>query len=118
MMNSEQIREKLLNLPGVTEGFPFDQETLVFKVGGKMFLLMALESTPLKMNIKADPEKIIELQEAYPDFAFPAYHMNKTHWVTVVASESPSPDYLWNLILDSRRLVLKSLPKTKQALLD
>ena len=116
-MNLELIREKLLKLPGVTEGFPFDQETLVFKVGGKMFLLIALESSPLRMNIKADPEKIIELQEAYPDFAFPAYHMNKTHWVTIVASESPSQDYFWKLILESRSLVLKSLPKSKQAML-
>jgi predicted DNA-binding protein (MmcQ/YjbR family) len=68
---------------GVTESFPFDNETLVLKVGTKVFLLMGLERQPLGINVKTDPEWSAELREQHPQITG-AYHMNKTHWNSVV----------------------------------
>ncbi|MFH1121429.1 MAG: MmcQ/YjbR family DNA-binding protein [Bacteroidota bacterium] len=80
-MNIEQFRDYCLSLPGVSEHFPFDETTLVFKVNGKMFALTDLEG-PLSVNLKCDPELAIELREKYPAVK-PGYHMNKKHWNTV-----------------------------------
>jgi predicted DNA-binding protein (MmcQ/YjbR family) len=82
-MNIEQIREYCLKKKGVTEEFPFDEETLVFKVMGKIFILASLDSIPLQFNLKCDPEKAIELREEY-EAVQPGYHMNKRHWNTVI----------------------------------
>jgi len=86
-MNIEQIREYCLKKKSVTEEFPFDEETLVFKVSGKMFLLASLEAIPLQINLKCDPEKAIELREEY-EAVQPGYHMNKKHWNTVILDGS------------------------------
>ncbi len=81
-MLAEEIREYCLTKKGVTEGFPFNETTLVFKVGDKMFLLMDLESQPLKFSAKADPEWSEDLREQYHQITG-AYHMNKMHWNTI-----------------------------------
>jgi len=75
-MNIEEIREYSLAKPGVTEGFPFGQDVLVFKVMNKMFALTGLEGDPPYVNLKCDPERAIELREEYEDIQ-PGYHMNK-----------------------------------------
>ena len=82
-MLAEEIREYCLNKKGVTEGFPFDETTLVFKVGGKMFLLMALEKQPLVFSAKNTADYNEELREQYSQISG-AYHMNKTHWNSVI----------------------------------
>ena len=82
-MEAEEIREYCLSKKAVTEGFPFDLETLVFKVGGKMFLLISLEHHPTTFSAKANPEWSEELREEYSQING-AYHMNKTHWNSVV----------------------------------
>lgn len=107
-MNIEEFREYCLSKPHTTEGFPFDETTLVFKVAGKMFALTNIdlfEST----NLKCDPEKAEELREQYPDYIFPGYHMNKKHWNTV--SVELEDKLLVELINHSYELVYKSLPK-------
>ncbi len=113
-MNIEEFREYCLSKPHTTEGFPFDETTLVFKVAGKMFALTNIdlfEST----NLKCDPEKAEELREQYPDYIFPGYHMNKKHWNTV--SVELEDKLLVELINHSYELVYKSLPrKTRQEL--
>ncbi|HSW53757.1 MAG TPA: MmcQ/YjbR family DNA-binding protein, partial [Ignavibacteriaceae bacterium] len=81
-MNIEQIREYCLKKRGVTEEFPFDEETLVFKVMGKIFLLASLESIPLQINLKCNPENAVEIREEY-EAVQPGYHMNKKHWNTI-----------------------------------
>ena len=103
-MNIEQIREYCLKKKGVTEEFPFDEETLVFKVMGKIFILASLDSIPLQVNLKCDPEKAIELREEY-EAVQPGYHMNKRHWNTVIIDGSiPNKkilgwiDYSYNLV--------------------
>jgi predicted DNA-binding protein (MmcQ/YjbR family) len=82
-MNIETIREYCLRKKGVSEEFPFNETTLVFKVMNKMFLLASLDSVPLSINLKCDPETAVELREKY-DSVEPAFHMNKTHWNSVI----------------------------------
>ena len=81
-MNTETLREYCLAKPGVTESFPFGGDALVFKVGIKMFALLATESRPTTLNLKCDPERAVQLREENMAVA-PGYHMNKTHWNTI-----------------------------------
>jgi len=79
-MNIEEVRNYCLAKKAVTEEFPFDEKTLVFKVLGKMFLLSGLEHIPSRINLKCDPEKAIALREEYDGLIYGGYHMNKKHW--------------------------------------
>ena len=88
-MNVETLRQYFLSNPAVTESFPFGDQTLVFKVMGKMFGLIALEDHPPRMNLKCDPEKAMELRESHACVA-PGFHMNKRHWNTVTVDGSAS----------------------------
>jgi len=109
-MNIEALREYCLSKKAVTEDFPFGETTLVFRVKNKIFLLVALDADPLQFNAKSDPEKAIELREEYSAIK-PGYHMNKTHWNTVVIDGSVSAKLLKEIIDDSYDLIVKSLPK-------
>ena len=75
-MNIEEIREYCLSKPGVTEGFPFNESALVFKVAGKMFALLDLSEEARGISLKCDPERAVELREQYPEVTA-AYHFNK-----------------------------------------
>lgn len=110
-MNVEDIRIYALQKEGVEEGFPFGEETLVFKVGGKIFLLMGLDSDELQFNVKCDHGRAIELREEYPDNVLPGYHMNKKHWNTVMAHGLKNA-FLKDMIDHSYDLV-KPKPKKK-----
>ncbi|UQB69739.1 MmcQ/YjbR family DNA-binding protein [Epilithonimonas zeae] len=112
-MEIEEIREYCLSKKAVTEGFPFDNETLVFKVGGKMFLLISLEKQPTTFSAKADSEWSEELRENYPQISG-AYHMNKTHWNSVLC-EGLKKELILKMIDHSYDLVFKSLTKKLQA---
>lgn len=106
-MNIEELRDYVLQKPSVTEGFPFGEDTLVFKVKDKMFLLTGLESDPLQFNVKCDPDKAIELREEYPESVLPGYHMNKKHWNTVIVDGILSRKQLKEMIDHSYALVAK-----------
>jgi predicted DNA-binding protein (MmcQ/YjbR family) len=106
-MNIEQLRDYVLQKPFVTEGFPFGEDTLVFKVNEKIFLLTGLDSAPLRFNVKCDPDKAIELREAYPESILPGFHMNKKHWNTVVVDGTVPNKLLKEMIDDSYTLVKK-----------
>ncbi|WP_292010305.1 MmcQ/YjbR family DNA-binding protein [Chryseobacterium sp.] len=108
-MEIEEIREYGLNKKGVTESFPFDNETLVMKVGTKIFMMISLESNPLSVNVKTDPEWSQELREQYPQITG-AYHMNKTHWNSVM-TEGLKKELILTLIDHSYDLVFLSLTK-------
>lgn len=110
-MNIEDFRNYCLTFPAVTEAFPFDQQTLVLKVHGKMFALCDVENFS-GVNLKCEPEKAIELREKF-DGIKPGYHMNKTHWNTVSLFLDVSDELLLELTKDSYDLVYKSLPKIK-----
>lgn len=109
-MNIEQIRDYCLSKKGVTEDFPFDEHTLVFKVLGKMFVLSGLERIPHEINLKCDPERAIELREEYDGLIYGGYHMNKKHWNTVVIDQLPTP-LIIEMIDHSYDLVVSKLPK-------
>lgn len=103
-MNIEDIRNHCISKPGAEEGFPFGNDTLVFKVKGKIFLLAGLNSDPLQFNVKCNPDKALELREKYP-CVIPGYHMNKKHWNTVVIDGSVSATLLKQWIDESYYLV-------------
>ncbi len=115
-MNIETLREYVLQKTLVTEGFPFGETTLVFKVNKKVFLLVPLNAGQLQFNAKCDPDKAIEFRDEYPDSVLPGYHMNKKHWNTVIANGSLSNKQLLQMVDDSYDLVVgisKSLRKRK-----
>lgn len=113
-MNIEELREYALSFKGVTESFPFDETTLVFKVMNKMFLLTDTEKN-MSMNVKCDPEKAIDLRERYPETVLPGYHMNKRLWNTVMFNREVGDDVLKSWVDDSYDLIVASLPKKVQA---
>ena len=99
-MNIEELRDFALSLEDVEEGFPFGEDTLVFKTNNKIFLLVSLSAVPLQFNVKCDPEKALELREKYPS-VIPGYHMNKKHWNTVIVEGSVPREELKEFIKDS-----------------
>ncbi|HVS96853.1 MAG TPA: MmcQ/YjbR family DNA-binding protein [Puia sp.] len=109
-MDIETLRDYCLAKPAVSEGFPFGESTLVFKVKGKMFLLVNLEDPVLQFNAKCDPEQAVEWREQFPAVQ-PGYHMNKRLWNTVIVDGSIPVRHLRQMIDDSYRLVVLSLPK-------
>ena len=109
-MNTETLRDYCLTKTGVTESFPFGEETLVFKVGSKIFALMDTESRPTTINLKCDPELAVQLREEFAAVV-PGYHMNKTHWNTVTLDGSIRSSDVQTWIDHSYELVKKSLPK-------
>lgn len=108
-MNIEEIRDYCLAKPGVTEGLPFGEDTLVFKVGEKLFLLTSLSEGD-RVNVKCDPELAIELREQHPEVQ-PGFHMNKKHWNTVHTDGNLTRRQICEMIDHSYNMVLKGLPK-------
>ena len=109
-MNIEEIRAYCLAKKGVTEEFPFDEQTLVFKVLGKMFALSGLERLPPQVNLKCDPDRSVELRSTYDGLIYGGYHMNKLLWNTVEFSNLP-PVLVYELIDHSYDLVVAKMPK-------
>lgn len=108
-MNIEEFREYCLSKKAVTESFPFDETTLVFKVAGKMFALTDIEP-PFSVNLKCDPERAIELRETYAS-VLPGYHMNKQHWNTIEVDGSIPDKLIYEWTDHSYDLVVQSLSK-------
>ena len=113
-MNIENFREYCLRKPGTTETFPFDNDTLVFKVMGKIYALSGLgswEQGEPRINLKCDPDEALELREEYPQSIFPGYHMNKKLWNTVVLNGEISPKQFQKFIDNSYDLIVSGLTK-------
>ena len=116
-MNIQQLYEFCLSKKGVTEHFPFDEDTLVFKVGGKIFCLTSLKQWEINapsLNLKCDPVKAEELRAEY-EAIHPGYHMSKKHWNTITFNSDVNDKMMLELINDSYDLVFKSLTKKIQA---
>lgn len=111
-MNIEDLREYCLQKPAAEETMPFGEDTLVFKVSGKIFLLISLKEAN-RFNVKCDPDLAIELRESYSEVQ-PGFHMNKTHWNTVFMDGNLSEKQLLEMIDHSYQLIVKSLPKKIQ----
>ncbi|MBK7130909.1 MAG: MmcQ/YjbR family DNA-binding protein [Crocinitomicaceae bacterium] len=108
-MTLEDFVEYCLSKKGVTEDFPFDENTLVFKVAGKMFALTDANEFA-SINLKCDPEKAIDLREKFTAVQ-PGYHMNKKHWNTVTIHDDATDKLIYQWIDHSYDLVVASLPK-------
>jgi len=112
-MDLETLKSFLLEMDGVTEGIPFGPEALVYKVLGKMFALIAWDVSPMRISLKCDPERALELRSVFEGVRG-AYHFNKRHWNMVDLDGSvPIPEVL-AMIEDSYDLVVKGLPKAKR----
>ncbi len=106
-LNLETIRAYCLNKEGkIKEEFPFDEHVLVFKVNGKIFILIMTEAHPLTMNLKCDPERAIELRELYAAVT-PGYHMNKKHWNTITLDGTIPSREIFAMIDHSYDLIAK-----------
>lgn len=113
-MNVESLREYCLSFKGVSESFPFDETTLVFKVMNKIFLITDINHKPIQINVKCDPVFAVELRESYESI-IPGYHMNKKHWNTITLDGSINAELIKRWITDSYYLVLNTLPKKEYA---
>jgi predicted DNA-binding protein (MmcQ/YjbR family) len=111
-MNAESFRAHCLLKKGATEGTPFGPDNIVFKVGGKMFALLAFEEVPPRANLKCDPDLALELRDRYEQVE-PGYHMNKKHWNTVVLDGVIPDGEIRKMIDHSYDLVVQSLPKKR-----
>jgi len=105
----DELREYCISKIGVTEEFPFNEDTLVFKVGGKMFCLLNLVP-PHSINLKCDPEKVTSLIEEFEEIS-PGYHMNKKHWITIKLSGTLTDKFIWESVCNSYDLVFAKLPQ-------
>ena len=115
-MNIEDIRNYCLSKKGVTESFPFDDVTLVFKVIDKLFALTSLDKD-LSINIKCDPETAIQLRAEHPS-VLPGYHMNKKHWNTIMIDGTVNDHLIKKWIDDSYQLVADKLTKKQKSELE
>lgn len=106
-MDIEFLRDYTLQKSGVTEGFPFGEDVLVFKVNNKLFLLVPLNVQPVQFNAKCYPDEALELREEYPDAVLPGYHMNKKHWNTIIINGTLTNKQLLQTIDNSYNLVAK-----------
>ena len=109
-MNIESFRNYCLSKPGTTEEFPFDENTLVFKVMGKMFALCNVELFE-SINLKCDPDVAVELREKYDGAVLPGYHMHKKHWNTVRVDMGLPDVKIQHWINHSYELVVSKLPR-------
>jgi predicted DNA-binding protein (MmcQ/YjbR family) len=107
------LRKLCLSFPGAYEDFPFGPETSVFKVEGKLFAISALESEPLNVSLKCEPELAEQLRGSYPDDVVPGYHLNKRHWNTVMCSGAVvSDEMIRDMVEDSYDLIVAAMPRT------
>ena len=112
-MDPQQLKAACLALPGAVEDFPFGDEVSVFKVAGKMFAASHLDSQPLQLSVKCDPDLAVQLRAAHPAIA-PGYHLNKRHWNTITLDGSLPDQMVTDLLGDSYDLVVASLPKARR----
>lgn len=112
-MNIEEFRGYCLSKKHVIECFPFDETTLVFKVGGKMFALSGLEHKPTTVNLKCNPERALELRAEY-DEIIEGFHMSKIHWNTIRIEEGLHTDFIKELVDHSYELVVRGMTRKHQ----
>ncbi|MEU9589571.1 MmcQ/YjbR family DNA-binding protein [Streptomyces sp. NPDC048219] len=117
-MTPGELRALCLSFNAAVEDFPFNPETSVFKVLGKMFALTALDALPLTVNLKCDPEDAIRLRSEHAGLIVPGWHMNKRHWNTVTADGELPDRVVRELVEDSYDLVVAGLPRAERLRLD
>ena len=109
-MDRAELRRWCLAQAGAVEDFPFGPATSVFKVGGRIFAISALDRAPLEVSVKCEPELAVQLRDTYAAIR-PGYHLNKRHWNTVTLDGSLPDQLVRDLVEDSYDLVVSALPK-------
>jgi predicted DNA-binding protein (MmcQ/YjbR family) len=109
-VHASALRAWCLEQPGAIEDFPFGPEHSVFKVGGKIFAISALEREPLDVSVKCEPELADALRQSYPAIR-PGYHLNKRHWNTITLDGSLPDRLVRDLVQDSYDLIVSALPQ-------
>lgn len=109
-MDFEMLNKYLINKSGTKMELPFGPDTLVYKVVGKMFAILAWQDDPLRISLKCDPEEAILLRRKYPA-VLPGYHLSKTHWNTIVINGSIPDKEIIQMVDESYRLVVATMPK-------
>ena len=117
-MTPEELRGLCLSFNAAVEDFPFNPETSVFKVLGRMFALSGLGARPLTVNLKCDPDDAVRLRAGHPGLIVPGYHMNKRHWNTVTVDAGLPDRLVRELVEDSYDLVVAGLPRAERLRLD
>ncbi len=117
-MTPQELRAFCLSFNSAAEDFPFNPETSVFKVLGKLFALTALDARPLTVNLKCDPDDAVRLRGEHEGLIIPGYHMNKRHWNTVTVDGELPDQLVRELIEDSYDLVVAGLPRADRLRLD
>ena len=115
-MNLEELRKYCLQKKGASIDFPFDDVTMVIKIGEKMFILIAIDKDPLRINLKCDPYIAEGLRERY-NAVTPGYYMNKKHWNTVILDNTIPDDIIKEMIDDSYELVFSKLTKKNKEII-
>jgi predicted DNA-binding protein (MmcQ/YjbR family) len=113
MFHSEALRDFCLGLDEVTEDLPFGPDVLVFRFRKKIFALMPLDANPPRLNLKMDPELLPDYRARYPEYVLPGYHMNKSHWNTVICIPELSAETIRWMIEHSYSLIKKSMKASK-----
>lgn len=116
-MTPDALKAACLGLNGATETFPFNPETSVFKVGGKIFAISSLDADPPSVSLKCDPEVAVQLRAAHEEIT-PGWHLNKRHWNTVRLDGSLPERLVREMVEDSYDLIVSKLPRRQQLLLD
>lgn len=118
MRSIGEVRAAAAALPHSRETFPFDETTLVFKVGGpgsgKMYALTDILADPPSLSVKVTPERGDELRAEYPAVQ-PGYHLNKRHWITVTLDGTVPGALLRELLAGSHALVVRGLTRAERA---
>ena len=112
-MDQHELKTACLALPGAAEEFPCGDEVSVFKVGGTMVALSALDGAPLEISVKCDPDIAVQLRATHQAIR-PGYHLNKRHWNTITLDGSLPGQMVTDMVTDSYDLVVASLPKARR----
>ena len=112
-MHIEDLRTFCLSVPGTEECLPFDDVTLVYKVMGKMYALIPLDTEICSVSVKCDPDKAIELREHYQAVE-EAWHFNKKYWNTLLPNKDMDDSQIKRWIMHSVDEVICKLPKIRQ----
>ena len=113
-MDLTEIRNHCMEKSGSTEDFPFDFDILAIRLSGKIYLLTDIKASPLRINLKCDPERALQLRELHKGKIIPGHHMNKKHWNTVIIDGSISDNDIYKMIDESYTLIYKGLNRKQQ----
>ena len=112
-MNLEELRDSCLAMHYAKEDMHFGEDIVAFRICNRIFALTNLNSIPISVSLKCNPERAVALREEYPDKIVPGYHLNKKHWNTVLLQDLPL-SLIDEMILDSYMLVVEKIPKTER----